>query len=64
MPEGVKIRFIENDQGVYHTIILPPEPGALKGEELDKIAWGKCAKKDQSDREIPYAAPLKDLTDL
>ncbi len=41
VPEGVKINIIENDPGVAHTIILPPEPGALSGEELDQVAGGR-----------------------
>jgi len=45
VPEGVKINMIENDPDVAHTIILPPEPGTLKDEELDKIAGGRgCSK--------------------
>ncbi len=44
VPEGVNINIIENKPGVAHTIILPPEQGALKDEELDQISGGsdKC----------------------
>ncbi len=38
--EGLKINIIENEPGVDHTIILPPESGSLKDEELDQIAGG------------------------
>jgi len=41
VPEGVKIKMIENDPDVAHTIVLPPEPGTIKDEELDKIAGGR-----------------------
>jgi len=41
VPEGVKINMIENEPGVAHTIVLPPEPGAIKDEELDQIAGGR-----------------------
>ncbi len=42
--EGVKINIIENEPGMDHTIILPPEANALKAEELNQIAGGvhKC----------------------
>ncbi len=40
VPEGVKINIIENNPGIDHTIILPPEAGALKDEVLDQIAGG------------------------
>ncbi len=47
VPEGVKINIIENEPCVDHTIILPPEPGALKDEALDQIAGGsRCPCKD------------------
>ncbi len=45
VPEGVKINIIENEPGVDHTIIIPPEPGTLKGEELDQIAGGGYKRK-------------------
>ncbi len=42
--EGVKINIIENEPGADHTIILPPESGALKAEELDQVAGGsRCS---------------------
>ncbi len=40
VPGGVKINIIENDAGVAHTIIIPPESIALKDEELD-MAGGR-----------------------
>ncbi len=40
VPEGVKINIIENEPGVDHTIILPPEAGTIRDEVLDKIAGG------------------------
>jgi len=44
VPEGVKINMIENDPDVAHTIVLPPEPGTIKDEELDQIAGGRCSR--------------------
>ncbi len=41
VPEGVKINIIENDPGIDHTIILPPEAGALKDEGVDRVAGGR-----------------------
>ncbi len=41
VPEGLKINIIENEPGIDHTIILPPEPGALEDEVLDQIAGGR-----------------------
>ncbi len=41
VPEGVKINIIENEPGVDHTVILPPEAGALKAVVLDHISGGK-----------------------
>ncbi len=41
VPEGVKINIIENDPGVDHTIILPPEGGTLEDEVLEQIAAGR-----------------------
>ncbi len=40
VPEGLKINILENEPGVDHTIILPPEAGTLKDEVLDQIAGG------------------------
>ncbi len=40
VPEGFKIKIIENEHGVDHAIILPPESCTLKEEELDQIAGG------------------------
>ncbi len=40
VPEGLKINIIENDPGIDHTIILPPEASAHISEELDQIAGG------------------------
>ncbi len=50
VPEGVKINIIENDAGVDHTIILPPESSALKDKVLDQIAGGDscCDKQNGS----------------
>jgi len=51
VPEGIKINMIENDPSVAHTIILPPEQGAVKDEELDQIAGGRgggCRGQDLS----------------
>ncbi len=45
VPEGLKINIIENDPGMDHTIILPPETSALKDDELDQIAGGKRRKR-------------------
>ncbi len=46
VPEGFKINIIENEPGMDHTIILPPESGSLKDEELDQIAGGDtCCEK-------------------
>ncbi len=41
VPEGMKISIIENESGMDHTIILPPESHTLKDEYLDQIAGGK-----------------------
>jgi len=41
VPNGVKINIIENEPDVAHTIILPPEQGAIQDEELDQIAGGR-----------------------
>ncbi len=47
VPEGVKINIIENEPGVDHTVILPPESSALKDEVLDQIAGGgRCRCKN------------------
>jgi len=43
VPEGVKINMIENKPGTAHTIVLPPEPGSIKDEEMDKIAGGRAS---------------------
>ncbi len=44
VPEGVRIKIIENDPGIDHTIILPPDASAVTGEGLDQIAGGcKCS---------------------
>ncbi len=41
VPEGFKINIIENESGVDHTIILPPELGASKDFELYQVAGGR-----------------------
>ncbi|MCP3925191.1 MAG: NHLP leader peptide family natural product precursor [Desulfobacterales bacterium] len=41
VPGGLKINIIENEPGMDHTIILPPESHTLKDEGLDQIAGGK-----------------------
>ncbi len=45
VPDGVKINIIENEPGVDHTIILPPEAGAFKDGELDQIAGGGLCRQ-------------------
>ncbi len=40
VPEGLKINIIENDPGIDHTIILPPEAHAFIDEELDQVGGG------------------------
>ncbi len=40
VPEGMKISIIENESGMDHTIILPPEAGTLHDEQLDQVAGG------------------------
>ncbi len=45
VPDGLKINIIENDPGVDHTIILPPEPGAVKNEVLDQVVGGGLCKR-------------------
>ncbi len=42
VPEGVKINIIENEPGVEHTIILPPEVSALKDKVMGQIAGSNC----------------------
>ena len=41
VPEGVKINIIENEPGIDHTILLPPNIQELSGEELENIAGGR-----------------------
>ncbi len=41
VPEGLKINILENESDVDHTIILPPEPDALKDEVLGKVVGGR-----------------------
>ncbi len=44
--EGVKINIIENEPGMDHTIILPPQANALNDEFLDQVAGGsRCSCK-------------------
>ncbi len=46
VPGGLKIHIIENEPGVDHTIILPPDSRALEDKELDQIAGGRsCPDK-------------------
>ncbi len=41
VPEGLKVNIIENDPGIDHTIVPPPDAGVLLTEEgLDQIAGG------------------------
>ncbi len=43
VPEGFKINIIENDPGVDHTILLPPDIQELSNQELDSVAaGGRC----------------------
>ncbi len=41
VPEDVKINIIQNDPGIDHTIILPPEPHTLSDEDMHRIAGGR-----------------------
>ncbi len=44
VPEGVKINIMENESGIDHTIILPPESRAIEDNVLDQIAEG-CSRQ-------------------
>ncbi len=48
VPEGFKINIIENEPGVDHTIILPPESSTFKDEVLDQIAGGGVQKSQST----------------
>jgi len=50
VPGGFKINIIENDTGVDHTIILPPNKAELSEKDLDNIAGGRsgsCTDRDE-----------------
>ncbi len=52
VPEGVKINIIENESGVDHTVILPPEASAHKAVVLDQIAGGKTGSCQHMNRPL------------
>ncbi len=62
--EELMINIIENEPVLIIPSLFHPNPVAFKDEEPDQMEEGKCEEKDHSDREIPYAAPPKDLNDL
>ncbi len=47
VPEGVKINILENEPGVDHTIILPPESNTINDEMLDQVAGGRRCRAIQ-----------------
>ncbi len=56
--EGVKINIIENEPGMDHTIILPPEPGTTTNEALDQIAGGKDTNHPCAWKVYPHCGAL------